>query len=58
MRASRAASFACAMCRASTPRRSFEVLQAWEKVLQDLVAGKVTDTAKVMPLEARGLTDQ
>jgi len=35
-----------------------EVLQAWEKVLQDIVAGKVTDTAKVMPLEARGVTDQ
>ena len=32
----------------------FEVLQEWEKVLQDIVAGKVTDTAKVMPLEARG----
>jgi hypothetical protein len=35
-----------------------EVLQVWEKVLQDIVAGKVTDTAKVMPLEARGVTDQ
>jgi hypothetical protein len=35
-----------------------EVLQAWKKVLQDIVAGKVTDTAKVMPLEARGVTDQ
>jgi hypothetical protein len=25
-------------------------LRAWEQVLRDIVAGKVTDTAKVMPL--------
>jgi hypothetical protein len=34
-----------------------EVLQEWEKVLQDIVAGKVTDTAKAMPLESRGETE-
>ncbi|MBR0694589.1 hypothetical protein [Bradyrhizobium lablabi] len=27
-----------------------EVLTAWETVLQDIIAGKVTDSAKVMPL--------
>ncbi len=31
-------------------RDRLEALDRWEKLLRDIVAGKVTDTAKVMPL--------
>jgi hypothetical protein len=43
MRASRAASLACDMCQSQHIAEKLEVLQAWEKVLQDIVAGKVTE---------------